>query len=185
MRALHHLASILGIVGLLASFTASWWSAQLFQGVTVGLSGTEAQPLAWSLSLAAGAAYGASLLLHRVTRRVTLVVMATMALGALLVLINVSQPPADALASAVEAVTGIAGTGALGEIESVERSFAPIVALAASALAFTGAASGQFVARDFPGRDRYSSQPSSTAPGDSQGAWDSLSEGRDPTTSVE
>lgn len=185
MRALHHLASILGIVGVFASFTAAWWSAQLFQGATVGLTGTEAQPLAWSLSLAAGAAYGASLLLHRAARRATLVVMAVVALGGFLLLTDVSQPPADALVRAVEAVTGIAGTGALGEIESVERSIAPLAALVGSALVFAGAVSGQFVARNSPRRDRYSSQPGAPAPGDSQGAWDSLSEGRDPTTSVE
>lgn len=185
MKSLHHLTSVVGIIGLLASFTSPWWSAQLVQGSNVVLSGTEAQPLAWSLSLAAAAAYGASLLLNRGARRVTLVIMAVLTVAALLLVVDLSQPPNDALARGVEAITGIAGTGALGEIQSLDRGIAPFVALASSLLLFVGAVAGQFGSRNAPKRDRYSSQPGSAMAGDSQGAWDSLSEGRDPTTSVE
>lgn len=185
MKSFHHLTSVVGIVGLLVSFTSPWWSAQLVQGSEIALNGAEAQPLAWSLSLAAAAAYGASLLLNRAARRVTLAVLALLAAGAFLLVLDLSQPPSDALARAVEAITGIAGTGALGEIQSLERGVGPVAAVASSLLVFVGAVAGQFGSRNAPKRDRYSSQPGSAVAGDSQGAWDSLSEGRDPTTSVE
>ena len=185
MRALHHAGSVVGIVVVLASFTSPWWTAVLSQGSSVSLTGSEAEPLVWSLVLAVGAAYGASLLLNGFSRRFALGLMAVLGLVALVLLADLSSLPSEALARAVEGITGIAGSGALDQIETVQRTFAPVAGLVGVGVALVGAVAGQFVSRSSSKRDRYSSQPGTVVPGDPQGAWDSLSEGYDPTTSVD
>jgi len=124
----------------------------------------------------------AALLLKGFARRCALGIQSLSALGAGWALLANSGAPTIALQSAIEGLTGIAGVDALALLDQVTGGGQEWVALGAAALAFLGGILGQFDTRGAPTRDRYSMGGGAAHPQDSQGAWDSLSEGVDPTT---
>lgn len=55
MKAAHHLLSLGGLGVALIAFTLTWWEGFLATGTSFTLSGSQGEPFAWSLTLAAGA----------------------------------------------------------------------------------------------------------------------------------
>ena len=74
---------------------------------------------------------------------------------------------------------GPAATEGLSSLSSTGAEGATAVALVAVSI---GGVLGLFTASGRGGSDKYARNTEASGPGDSIGTWDSLSEGRDPTT---
>jgi uncharacterized membrane protein (TIGR02234 family) len=178
----HHLLSLAGGFAVLMLGTVTWWQGTLTTGGEIAISGSEAEPVVWSLTLAAGAAYAAALLLRRAARRVAQLVQAVAAFVGAILLLASSGFPAQAVASAIETQTGLVGpiaTEGLSSLTSTGAEGAAAVALVAMSL---GGVLGLFTASERGGSDKYARNTDASKPGDAIGTWDSLSEGQDPTT---
>ena len=179
MKAAHHLLSLGGLGVALIAFTLTWWEGFLATGTSFTLSGSQGEPFAWSLTLAAGASYTAALLLRRVTKRVALGLQTLLAGGAAGALLAVTSFPAAAVQEVLATATGISGPAALEGLDTILATGSEGFAIAALFAGALGAVLGQFGGRDAPRGDRFS--PRHSGSDDSLGAWDSLSDGRDPT----
>ena len=182
MKLAHHVLSLAGGLAVLILGTVTWWQGALSTGGEIVILGSEAEPLVWSLTLAAGAAYAAALLLQRAARRVGQLVQAAASLVGAILLLASSEFPAQAVARAIETQTGLVGpaaTAGLSSLSSTGAEGATAVALVAVSI---GGILGLFTASDRAGSDKYARNTEASQPGDSIGTWDSLSEGRDPTT---
>jgi uncharacterized membrane protein (TIGR02234 family) len=180
MKAAHHLFSLGGLGLALIAFTLRWWQGVLTTGAEFSLVGTQAEPVAWSMTLAAGASYTAALLLRGVVKRVALGLQAVLAGGAASALLMTTGFPATALERVIASSTGISGPAALEGLETIVATGSELFAMFSLSAAAIGGVLGQFGPRNSSQRDRFSRD--TTTFDDSQGAWDSLSDGLDPTT---
>ena len=161
MRRLFHLFALAGL--LLAAFgsATTWWSATLESGVAIEVSGTNASALLWSVGAVVLAAYGLQFTLRGTARRVTGFLQAAGGIGFSAVALSVA---ADPLSSALEGITAVTG----------------VAVLAGMLLAASGVL-GSVMKDTATTSDRFVRHPPSGSLEDSVSAWDSLSDGTDPT----
>ena len=155
MKAAHHLLSLGGLGVALIAFTLTWWEGFLTTGTSFAL------------------------LLRRLTKRVALGLQTLLAGGAAGALLAVSSFPAAAVQEVLATATGISGPAALEGLDTILATGSEGLAIAALFAGALGGVLGQFGGRDTPRGDRFS--PRHSGSDDFLGAWDSLSDGRDPT----
>lgn len=171
------------LITILAS-TQLWWTVQIpDKGLDV--SGTVASPALSALSLSA-LALAAALGIAGPVFRVILGVLQVF-IGGTIVLATITSlaNPADASASLISTATGVAGVQSLDSlVEGISFTAWPWVALVGGVLSLLVGVFILATFRRWPGPSRkYSAvrveDPS--APRDSVGDWDALSDGSDPT----
>ena len=162
MRRLFHLFALAGL--LLAAFgsATTWWSATLESGVAIEVSGTNASALLWSVGAVVLAAYGLQFTLRGTARRVTGFLQAAGGIG-------------------FSAVTGVAGSNALLLVDVVEVTGWHFSAVLAGMLLAASGVLGSVMKDTGTTSDRFDRHPPSGSLEDSVSAWDSLSDGTDPT----
>jgi len=181
MRQLHHLLAALGILSSAFGSAAIWWIARLESGQTVEVSGTMASALLWSVAAVALAAYGLQFTLRRLVRRITAALQVVAGLGFTSVAVAAANDPLPSTLEGVTSLTGVAGESALALIGSVTMTGWHFSAVLSGIVVAASGALG-IVMPDKPvTADRFARRASTGSVEDSVSAWDSLSDGADPT----
>jgi hypothetical protein len=172
----------LGVLLLLVSLGGPWWNVSLEGGAVVPVPGFASSPLASSLLGVAAAAFGLSLLLRGVWRRVVSLVQVLAVGAAAYAVAGLASRPELAALSEIASLTGVAGAGALDVVVSTE----PMALLWVGVLGLVAASGSGLIGVAMPDKpgtsDRYRRSSGTADPQDSIAAWDHLSEGSDPTT---
>jgi len=181
MRRLFHLLALAGL--LLAAFgsATTWWSATLESGVAIEVSGTNASALLWSVGAVVLAAYGLQFTLRGTARRVTGFLQAAGGIGFSAVALSVAADPLSSALEGITAVTGVAGSNALLLVDVVEVTGWHFSAVLAGMLLAASGVLGSVMRDTATTSDRFDRHPPSGSLEDSVSAWDSLSDGTDPT----
>ncbi|MDN5795663.1 MAG: Trp biosynthesis-associated membrane protein [Intrasporangium sp.] len=168
----------------LAALTTQAWATGHANDVlshgTTSVTGTEAMPAVIGLTIVAVAALVALMTGGRAIRVVSAVLLVAAALGALALVLLVALRPeqvvADAVARELARTTAPAATGTSTVIVWV--------AVAVAVLLAAGAVLAAARSRGWAGlgsRYERDTRPTRGPRGETRGAWDELSEGRDPT----
>jgi hypothetical protein len=181
MRRLHHSSALVGILSAAFGSATVWWLATLEAGGVVEVTGTAASPLLWSIGAVSLAAYGLQFTLRGFLRRGVGGLQAITALAFAGVALSIAANPLSSTLSGITEATGVAGSNALLLVDSFALTgWHWSAVLAGALLAISGGA-----ALMMPDRahrvDRFERRSSSGSLEDSVSAWDSLSEGEDPT----
>ncbi|MDA0290228.1 MAG: Trp biosynthesis-associated membrane protein [Actinobacteria bacterium] len=181
MRRLFHLFALSGL--LLAAFgsATTWWIASLASGAAVDVSGTTASALLWSVGAVVLAAYGLQFTLRGIARRVTAVLQAAGGIGFSAVALSVAANPLSSALEGITAATGVAGSNALLLVDAVEMTGWHFSAVVAGILLATSGVLGGVMGDRATTSDRFDRHSPSGSLEDSVSAWDSLSDGTDPT----
>lgn len=172
---------LVAAIALLA-WTQAWFDLTLDGGPSLVVSGQAAAPAISALGLASLALMGALSIAGRAVR-IALGILET-AMGGLLVAVSVSAlvAPVTASASTITATTAVSGPVSIAAlVSSVVVTPWPWVAVIAGALTSVVGIAVLVTSRRWPGPTRKYETAGS---GDSRrpiGAWDSLSDGADPT----
>ena len=172
-----------GIAILVAGLGAStvWWRVSLDSGQAIAISGTESSAALWSLGAVASASFGLQFTLRGLARRIIASIQALFGGFFAVLTLLVATNPLSTAASAIAEVTGVLGSNALAMVSSVELTGWHFSAVMAGALMALGGILGT-LATDRPvSHDRFERRSSSGSAEDSVSAWDSLSDGDDPT----
>lgn len=164
------------------SWTQPWFTLVLQGGQSLAILGQAAAPALSALGLASLALLGALSIAGRGVR-VALGLVET-AIGVLIVVVAVGAvaDPAGASASTITATTAVSGTLSIAAlITSVTVSAWPFVGIAAGVITALVGVAVLATGRRWPGpTKKYEAVPASDT-GTPVGAWDSLSDGSDPT----
>ncbi|HEV8012663.1 MAG TPA: Trp biosynthesis-associated membrane protein [Pontimonas sp.] len=181
MRRLFHLSALAGL--LLAAFgsATTWWIATLASGADIDVPGTNASALLWSVGAVVLAAYGLQFTLRGIARRITAVLQAASGIGFSAVALSVAAEPLSSALEGITAATGIAGSNALLLVDVVEVTGWHFSAVVAGILLATSGVLGTVMGDRVTTSDRFDRHPPSGSLEDSVSAWDSLSDGTDPT----
>ena len=181
MRRAYHLLAVVGL--LLAAFgsATTWWFATLTSGAVIQVSGTNASALLWSVGAVVLAAYGLQFTLRGLARRVTAALQTAGGIGFTLIALGVSADPLPSALEGITAATGVAGSNALLLVNSVEVIGWHLSAVAAGILLAASGGLGILMKDRARTSDRFDRHEPSGSLEDSVSAWDSLSDGTDPT----
>ncbi len=172
-----------GIAILVAGLGAStvWWRVSLDSGQAIAISGTESSAALWSLGAVASASFGLQFTLRGLARRIIASIQALFGGFFAVLTFLVATNPLSTAASAIAEVTGVSGSNALAMVSSVELTGWHFSAVIAGGLMALAGIRGT-LATDRPvSHDRFERRSSSGSVEDSVSAWDSLSDGGDPT----
>ena len=167
------------VAGLGASTV--WWSVALDSGQVVAISGTEASAALWSLGAVASASFGLQFTLRGPARRMIASFQAFFGVFFAVLTLLVATTPLSTAASAIAELTGVSGNNALAMVSSIELTGWHFSAVIAGALMALGGIAGAFAGEKPEASDRFERRSSSGSVEDSVSAWDSLSDGDDPT----
>jgi len=181
MRRAYHLLAVVGL--LLAAFgsATTWWFATLTSGAVIQVSGTNASALLWSVGAVVLAAYGLQFTLMGLARRVTAALQTAGATGFTLIALRVAADPLSSALEGITAATGVAGSNALLLVNAVEVTGWHLSAVVAGILLATSGGLGVLMKDRARTSDRFDRHAPSGSLEDSVSAWDSLSDGTDPT----
>lgn len=181
MRRLHHLLAVLGILSTAFGSATIWWIARLESGQTVEVSGTMASALLWSVGAVALAAYGLQFTLRRLVRRMTAALQVVAGLAFTSVAVAVADDPLASALEGVTSLTGVAGESALALIDSVSMTGWHFSAVVSGIVVAASGVLGILMPDKHLTADRFARHASTGSVEDSVSAWDSLSDGTDPT----
>lgn len=181
MRRLHHAFALVGL--LIASFGSAtvWWRVQLEAGQTVEVSGTEAGSLLWSVGAVVLASYGLQFTLRGALRRIIAALQTIAGLGFSVLALVLASAPLPSTLQGITDVTGVGGPNALALVETLQVTGWHFAAVAAGALLAVSGGLGVAMEDRATTKGRFERSASSGSVQDSVSAWDSLSEGQDPT----
>ncbi len=172
-----------GIAILVAGLGAStvWWRVSLDSGQVVAFSGTESSAALWSLGAVASTSFGLQFTLRGLARRIIASVQAFFGGFFAVLTLLVAADPLSTAASAIAEVTGVSGSNALAMVSSIELTGWHFSAVIAGGLMALGGILGTLAGDRLVSSDRFKRRSSSGSVEDSVSAWDSLSDGDDPT----
>jgi len=181
MRRTHHLSAGVAALALLVALSAPWFTFQVPTGMSFTLTGLEASAVSSTLLGAAAAAYGASLLIRGLARRILGVLQTLLGAGAVSSWFELLEAPAVSVQATITSLTGLSGSGALEGVTVTGPSwFFTLGVLGAVAVALSGLFG--VVSPEAPARSsRYERNQAGSDAGDPIATWDDLSEGHDPT----
>ena len=181
MKQFHAVFSVIAI--LVAGLGAStvWWRVSLDSGQVVAITGTESSAALWSLGAVAIASFGLQFTLRGLARRIIASVQALFGGFFAVLTFLVATNPLSTAASAIAEVTGVSGSNALAMVSSIELTGWHFSAVLAGALMVLGGILGALAGDRSVAGDRFERRSSSGSVEDSVSAWDSLSDGGDPT----
>ncbi len=180
MRYSYILAGLGVLVGLIGA-SSVWWTISLSSGALIVVSGLDASPVVWSLAGLAVAAYGASVTLRGVARRVTQALGALASLGGAYAVVYASAEPISSALSTITDATGISGAGARELVNAVTVSGSHWVSITGFILFAAGGTLGSLTRSASGGSSRYERRARSASLEDSVATWDEMSGGGDPT----
>ena len=181
MRRLHHSLAVLGIAVAAFSSAMTWWVANLSSGQSVEVGGATSSALLWSVGAVGLAAYGLQFTIRRAARRVTGALQALSGGAFAGVVFAAAAEPLPSALEGVTSLTGIAGENALALVDSVTITGWHFSAVVAGILFAAAGLAGMWMPDRAIARDRFSRKVPSGSAEDSVSAWDSLSDGTDPT----
>jgi hypothetical protein len=176
------LAGILVAGLVLLTWTQPWFDLVLDGGQRLSVPGKSAAPALSALGLASLALMGALSIAGRGIRIVLGALEAAIGIAIVAATGGVLADPAAASASTITAATAVSGPASIAAlISSTTVALWPPLALAAGVLTVLVGAAVLVTARRWPGPTaKYEAAPDSDT-GTPVGAWDSLSDGSDPT----
>jgi len=181
MRRLHHLLAAAAAGGLLVSLSGVWWTITLPSGGSFGVTGLEVSALGSTLLGAVAAAYGASLLIRGIPRKILGALHAGLAAAVGWAWTEgLSSPLVSSLAE-ITAATGIAGQGAVDGVDVTAPTGFGVLGFIAVASAVGSGLVGIFAPEPPKKTSRYERRGEDSTAEDPVSTWDSLSEGDDPT----
>ena len=181
MRRLHHLLAVLAILSAAFGSATTWWVATLVSGQSVEVSGTSASALLWSVGAVVLAAYGLQFTLRGLVRKLTAALQGVAGVAFTSLAVAVAGNPLSSTLEGVTLLTGVAGESALELVESVALTGWHLSAVLSGVLAAASAALAIFMPDRSASVDRFVRHTSTGSVEDSVSAWDSLSDGTDPT----
>jgi len=180
MRYSHIFVGLGVLVGLVGA-SSVWWTISLSSGAVIFVSGLDASSVVWALAGLAVAAYGASVTLRGVARRITQAVQTLASLGGAYAIMYASAEPLSGALSAITDATGISGAGARDMVDTVSISGSHWISVAGFALFAAGGVLGLVTRSASGGASRYERSARSASLEDSVATWDEMSDGGDPT----
>ncbi len=181
MRRLHHLLAVLAILSAAFGSATTWWVATLVSGQSVEVSGTSASALLWSVGAVVLAAYGLQFTLRGLVRKLTAALQGVAGVAFTSLAVAVAGNPLSSTLEGVTLLTGVAGESALELVESVALTGWHLSAVVSGVLVAASAALAIFMPDRSALTDRFARHTSTGSVEDSVSAWDSLSDGTDPT----
>ncbi len=181
MRRLHHLLAVLAILSAAFGSATTWWVATLVSGQSVEVSGTSASALLWSVGAVVLAAYGLQFTLRGLVRKLTAALQGVAGVAFTSLAVAVAGNPLSSTLEGVTLLTGVAGESALELVESVALTGWHLSAVLSGVLVAASAALAIFNPDTSASTARFARQTSTGSVEDSVSAWDSLSDGTDPT----
>jgi len=171
------------VAGLaLLAWTQSWFELALTTGQELSVPGQSAAPALSALALASLALLGALSIAGRGIRLALGVVQFVIGIAIVAVVVGVLADPAAASAPTITALTAVSGPESVAAlIVSTGVGPWPALALIAGVLTALVGIAVVLTGRRWPGpTKKYEATPASDT-GTPVGAWDSLSDGSDPT----
>jgi hypothetical protein len=181
MRRVHHLLAVLAILSSAFGSGAIWWVATLVSRQSVEVSGTSASALLWSVGAVALAAYGLQFTLRGLVRKITAALQLIAGVAFASVAIAVASDPLASTLEGVTSLTGVAGQNALVLVDSVSITGWHLSAVLSGLLVAASGALAILMPDRSVSADRFARHASTGSVEDSVSAWDSLSDGTDPT----
>lgn len=181
MKRLHHLLAVLAILSAAFGSATTWWVATLVSGQSVDVSGTSASALLWSVGAVVLAAYGLQFTLRGLVRKLTAALQGVAGVAFTGLAVAVAGNPLSSTLEGVTLLTGVAGESALELVESVALTGWHLSAVLSGVLVAASAALAIFMPDRSASTDRFARHTSTGSVEDSVSAWDSLSDGTDPT----
>ena len=171
------------VAGLvLLTWTQPWFELELSTGKTLSVLGQSAAPALSALGLASLALMGALSIAGPGIRLALGVVEAAIGVALVVVTVGAIADPAGAAASTITAATAVSGPESIAAlISSSAMSAFPPLAVAAGVLTVLVGLAVVLTGRRWPGATRKYEVAPDTDSGTPVGAWDSLSDGSDPT----
>lgn len=180
MRRLHHGGVGVAALALLVALSGTWWELTLPTGRTILVSGLEASALGSTLLGALAASYAAALLATGPVRRLLGLLQTGLGIGVMLAWGVVLRDPVSGQASAIAALTGLSGEGALSGVEASGPMALLWLGVAGAGLAAIAGVMGVLAPDPGPSRSRFDRREGAGS-SDPIDTWDALSEGSDPT----
>jgi len=181
MRRTHHLLAVVGLLVAAFGSATTWWFATLTSGAVIEVSGTNASALLWSVGAVVLAAYGLQFTLRGLARRITAALQSAGGIGFTLIALGVAAEPLSSALEGITAATGVAGSNALLLVDGVVVTGWHVSAVVAGILLAVSGGLGVIMKDRVRTSDRFDRHPPSGSLEDSVSAWDSLSDGTDPT----
>lgn len=171
---------VAGLVVL--TWTQPWFELVLTTGARLSVPGQSAAPALSALGLASLALMGALSIAGRGIRIGLGALEAAIGVAVIVVAVGVITDPAAASGSTITAATAVSGPESIAAlIASATMSAFPVLAVVAGVLTTLVGAAVVLTGRRWPGpTKKYEAAPSADT-GTPVGAWDSLSDGTDPT----
>ncbi len=171
------------IAGLaLLAWTQTWFELTLDGGKSLTVSGQSAAPAISALGLASLALVGALSIAGRGVRIALGIVEAAIGIALVATAIGALTGPVAASATVITAATAVSGPESLAAlVTSIAVTPWPWVAVVAGVLTVADGIAVLVTGPRWPGPTRKYEAAASTDSGTPVGAWDSLSDGADPT----
>lgn len=171
------------VAGLvLLTWTQPWFELVLGTGKNLSVLGQSAAPALSALGLASLALMGALSIAGRGIRIALGLVEAAIGVALVVVTVGVIANPAAAAASTITAATAVSGPESIAAlITSTSMSAFPPLAIVAGVLTALVGVAVVLTGRRWPGPTKKYEVAADTDTGTPVGAWDSLSDGSDPT----
>ena len=177
-RAIRHLAMVPGLVLGLVSIGAPWLVVDIPTGASASGGWSQVAPASFSLTLAAVAAWGATLLTGTRVTRVLGAVQALLAGGSLVALSRALSDSADVVRTLAAEASGVIGAISVADtVSSWSPSWITVTVVAVAAIGVSGV-----LGVTHPGPSKRSGRyerPENTPETD---PWQALSDGDDPTS---
>ena len=173
--------AVLAILSSAFGSGTTWWVATLVSGQSVEVSGTSASALLWSVGAVGLAAYGLQFTLRGLVRKFTAALQVVAGLAFTSVVVAVASDPLASTLEGVTSLTGVAGQNALVLVDSVTVTGWHLSAVLSGILVAASGALAILMPERSVLADRFARHTSTGSVEDSVSAWDSLSEGTDPT----
>lgn len=171
------------VAGLvLLTWTQTWFELVLDGGQKLSVQGQAAAPALSALGLASLALLGALSIAGRGVRLALGILEAVIGVFVVITVIGVLSNPAAASASTITAATAVSGPESIAAlITSTATGAWPSLAIAAGVLTALVGVAVIATGRRWPGPTRKYEAAGADDTGTPVGAWDSLSDGSDPT----
>lgn len=173
----------IAVAGLIVlTWTQPWFDLTLATGKSLSVPGQSAAPALSALGLASLALMGALSIAGRGIRLGLGALEAAIGVAVVVVTVGVLADPAGASASTVTAATAVSGPQSIAAlITSSAMSAFPPLAVVAGVLTVAVGLAVVLTGRRWPGPTKKYEAAPDTDTGTPVGAWDSLSDGSDPT----
>ena len=181
MRRYHLLFSGVSILLAILGASTVWWRLSLDGGAVLDIAGTGSSSALWSLGAVAVAAWGLQFTLRGLARRIIAGVQALFGAFFAVLTLLIARTPESTASGAIAEATGVSGSNALLMVSSIELTGWHFSAVGAGGLMAMAGILGALAAERPVAGDRFERRLSSGSVEDSVSAWDSLSDGDDPT----